>query len=410
MGGWVTGGYRAVTRFLGRRAVLRAALAVPRTLRFMGTIALSGEVAESVAAPSLSPAFAAGVAMDEALLAMALTPSRFPRRADYAAVAAELAEARRMYARRGWLADPARYHRTPPALDERLAPQGRGWAMSLGYERLSWESGFEPRPAEPGADRWTAFEPNRTAGATLLRHQGPRPWVVGVHGFCMGYPFMDFVGLQVAKLHRELGYNVALPVLPLHGSRKVTRVSGEPFLSFNLMNTVHGLTQALWDIRRLLGWIRAQGATSIAVYGVSLGAYVASLLVGFEDGIDTVVAGIPVVDFPGLFHQHSPRHIRLRSIEHRILGGAAEDVFTVVSPLSFAPRVPRARRFVYAGYGDRLAFPGQARLLWEHWDEPRIEWYAGNHVGYLWSRPVLRFLDEALGHLEPRTQVAVHGG
>ena len=123
---------------------------------------------------------------------------------------------------------------------------------------------------------------------------------------------------------------------------------------------------------------------------MSLGAYVVSLLAGIEDGLDAVVAGIPVVDFPSLFHAHSPVHIRARSIEHNILGGVAEDVFRVVSPMSFEPKVPHDRRFVFAGYGDRVAIPEQARVLWEHWDKPRISWYPGNHVGTCghgrWSR------------------------
>ena len=159
-------------------------------------------------------------------------------------------------------------------------------------------------------------------------------------------------------------------------------MSGEPFLSFDMMNTVHGLTQAVWDIRRLVSWIRAQGATSIGLYGVSLGAYVVSLLAGIEDGFDAVVAGVPVVDFPSLFHDHSPVHIRARSIEHRILGGVAEDVYRVVSPMSFEPKViPDGRRFVFAGYGDRLAFPDQARRLWEHWDEAAYQLVLGKPRG-----------------------------
>lgn len=402
IGGGCRAATTAVAKFLGRRALFRATLAVPRTLRFVGASALTGEVATAVRAPSLSVGFAAGVAMDEALLAMALTPSRFPRRADYARVSAELAEARSMYARRGWLARPASYHRTPPPLAGADVEHGRGWALGQSYERISWDSRFAPRPGEPGGDRWMAFGPNRRATATVLRAGGePRPWVIGVHGFCMGYPFMDFVGLQTALLHRRLGYDVALPVLPLHGPRKVTRVSGEPFLSFDLMNTVHGLAQSVWDIRRLIGWVRAQGATSVSLYGVSLGAYVVALLAGIED-VDAVVAGIPVVDFAHLFHEHSPVHIRARAIEHRILGGTAEDVLAVVSPLRFVPRVPAERRYVYAGYGDRLAFPDQARRLWEHWDEPAMRWYAGNHVGYLWSRQVAEFVEASLGRPGPR--------
>ena len=132
------------------------------------------------------------------------------------------------------------------------------------------------------------------------------------------------------------------------------------------------------------------------LYGVSLGAYVASLLTGLVDGIDAVVAGIPVVDFPEMFRKQSPHHIRLRAVEHEILDGNAEIVHRVVSPLAFAPKVAHGRRFIFAGLGDRMAPPTQAHALWRHWDEPEIAWYAGNHVGYLWSRQVTAFLNHSL--------------
>ncbi len=392
-----TGLFRAAAGFLNRRALARATRALPRTLHYVGSALLSGEVSDSVPAPHLSLGLAAQVAMDEALLAMAMTPRRFPLPGDYARVSSELAEAESLYARKGWIAEPDSYHRTPPPLFESDVTTSHGWATGLSYDRWDWDSGFTPHSGEPGADRWMAFEPNRTASAVIVRHpDDPRPWVIAVHGFCMGFPFMDFQGLQMNRLHHELEMNVALPALPLHGPRRVTLVSGEPFLSFELMNAVHGLTQAIWDIRRLITLIRQQGATSISLYGVSLGAYTVSLLAGLVQGIDGVVAGIPVSDFPGLFHRHSPHDIRARSIEHKIMGGPAENVYRVVSPLSLEAKVPRGGRFIFAGYGDRLALPDQAQRLWEHWDQPRISWYSGGHVGYLWSKQVTDFLVSSL--------------
>jgi len=390
--------FRALAGFLHRRSIVRATRAIPRTLQFVGSALLRGEVSDSLPAPHLSVGLAAQVAMDEALLAVALTPRRFPLPGDYARVAAELAEADALFSRNGWIQDPSSYHRTPPPLSDQDIRQSRGWAMGLDYERLSWDSEFEPHEGEPGRNRWMEFDPNRTASAVVLRHAGgPRPWVIAVHGFCMGFPFMDFQGLQASRIHGELGMNVAMPVLPLHGPRRVTLVSGEPLLSFELMNAIHGLTQAVWDIRRLIRQIREHGATSISLYGVSLGAYTVALMAGIEDNVDTVVAGIPVSDFPALFHRHSPRHIQARSIEHKIMGGAAENVYRVVSPLQFSAKVPFDQRFIFAGYGDRLATPEQAQRLWEHWDEPRISWYSGNHVGYLWSKKVSDFLVASLG-------------
>ena len=389
---------RDVEKALARRAPARALAAVPRTARFMGATVVRGtrQATSGLPVPAASPALAAQVAMDETILALAMGPNSFPRRADYERVGAELAHAELLFRTRGWLDDPASYHREPPPL---LDPAiGKGWALGQRYERLLFPSGWLPREEEPGAERWAGYEANRTAVATVLRHPGgPRPWVLGIHGFGMGYPFMDFVGLHALHLHRNLGLNVVLPVLPLHGPRKINRMSGEAFLSWDLINTVHGLSQAVWDIRRVLSWIRAQGDPPVAVHGVSLGGYTASLLAGLEDGIGCVVAGIPVVDFPALFRSQSPHHVRLRAIEHGILRGNAEVVHRVVSPLALAPRVPHDRRFIFAGLGDRMAPPTQAHLLWKHWDEPEVCWYGGNHMGYLWSSQVSDFLYGSLG-------------
>jgi hypothetical protein len=34
--------------------------------------------------------------------------------------------------------------------------------------------------------------------------------------------------------------------------------------------------------------------------------------------------------------------------------------------------------------------------LWEHWDEPAIKWFRGSHIGFFLSRPVGKFLSDAL--------------
>ncbi len=145
----ITGLFRAAAGFLNRRALARATRALPRTLHYIGSALLSGEVSDSVPAPHLSLGLAAQVAMDEALLAMAMTPRRFPLPGDYARVASELAEAESLYAREGWIEEPDSYHRTPPPLFESDVTTSRGWAMGLGYDRWDWDSGFTPIPASP---------------------------------------------------------------------------------------------------------------------------------------------------------------------------------------------------------------------------------------------------------------------
>jgi len=390
--------WHATEKRLARNPVLRAAVSVPqRTARFAVTTVLRSWRAPDLGppVPGLSPSLLLQVAVDEATLSLAMGPNRFPRRRDYERVGTELAEARELFAARGWLDDPVSYHRRPPPLtDPEVA--GTGWAMGLAYERLRFPSGFEPGADEPGRDRWLAYAPNRTAWATVVRHDDrPRPWVVALHGFGMGAPFMDFVGLHVRRLHRDLGLNVVLPTLPLHGPRKVTRLSGEVFLSFDLMGVVHAMTQTIWDVRRILAWLRAEGAPAIGVYGISLGSYSAALLAAVEE-LDCAIAGVPVSDLPALFHAHSPRHIRLRAAEHEILRGNAEIVHRVISPLAMPPLGPAGHRFIYAGLADRMARPQQAQALWEHWERPAICWYRGNHIGFLLDSNVSGFVRESL--------------
>jgi hypothetical protein len=96
-------------------------------------------------------------------------------------------------------------------------------------------------------------------------------------------------------------------------------------------------------------------------------------------------------------HSHVPRCL-LRAASH--IGFPLERVellLRVISPLALDPRVPHERRYLYAGLADRLAAPEHAHALWEHWDRPRLAWYEGSHVSFLWEKPVEKLVREALG-------------
>ena len=53
----------------------------------------------------------------------------------------------------------------------------------------------------------------------LLRHKEHRPWLVCVHGAEMGRAALDLALFRAWHLHEDLGLNVVLPVLPMHGPR-----------------------------------------------------------------------------------------------------------------------------------------------------------------------------------------------
>jgi hypothetical protein len=254
---------------------------------------------------------------------------------------------------------------------------------------MSFESGYEPHPDEPGRDRWLGYEPPRTGHAWVMRHHGgPRPWLVCVHGFRMGWPLADFTAFKAAWLHGALGLNVILPVLPLHGQRKIGRRSGDGFFTAHVLDTVHAEAQAIWDLRRIVGWLRAHGDEDIGLYGVSLGAYTSALLSGFEGDLACVVAGMPATCFLSLLHRHAPPSVLRAADDAGLCWQSAERTMRVISPLAFASRVPKSRRYVFAGVADRLVPDHHVHDLWNHWQRPALRWFEGSHLSFTWDRTI----------------------
>jgi pimeloyl-ACP methyl ester carboxylesterase len=340
-------------------------------------------------------ALAAQVGVDEALLATMMVSMPFPRRNDYERIEREAAEARDLFEARGWLEKPEDYHRTPPPLE---APHLRpARARRLAYEHLSFESDYEPHPEEPGHDRWLGYVPNRVAHAWLVRHRDdrPRPWLICIHGYQMGHPWVDLAAFPPPWLHQRLGLNLVLPVLPLHGRRRIGRRSGDGFLMGDLLDTVHAEAQAMWDLRRLVGWVRSQGASRVGVMGYSLGGYNTALLASLEPGLDCAIAGIPATDFTRLFFRHGPVPTLRHAEERGMRADRMAETFRVISPLALKPRLPRERRYVFGAVADRLVPADQVRDLWRHWEEPAIQWYQGGHITFRAHPSVVRFISTA---------------
>ena len=300
---------------------------------------------------------------------------------------------------RGWHEDPLGYHQTPPPVDEYALCKEQIWAgpRPTRYEHLSFSSDFAPHPDEPGRRRWIAYDSNHVSHAYVMRHKGPpRPWLVCAHGFGMGGPLVNLRGFGAQRLHDELGLNLVFPCMPLHGPRSPGRISGAEVLAPDYLRLIHLFAQSVWDIRRVIDWVRARGAPRIGLYGLSLGAYNSSLVGALEDDLDCMIAGIPAVDFANVARDNEPWVIRRYDDEFKVDWHTVRAATHVVSPLAVSPRVPHEGRFIFAGIADRVARPDQARALWRHWERPAIHWFSGGHVAGQLNRGIEPFVHGAL--------------
>src|SRR5206468_3038152 len=87
----------------------------------------------------------------------------------------------------------------------------------------SWPSAFEPfLPAI--ADRYLSRVENRTARARLYLNASPttlttRPAIIAIHGYMGGQWLVEENAWPLEWLRRRCGFDVVLPVLPLHAAR-----------------------------------------------------------------------------------------------------------------------------------------------------------------------------------------------
>jgi pimeloyl-ACP methyl ester carboxylesterase len=309
--------------------------------------------------------------------------------------ARESEDAHALLGARGWLEDPRRFHAAPPEIKavESSPLRIRGFDC----EHLRFPSEYDPDPELPGRERWLGYRENWTSHAWVLRRREPAPWLVCVHGFGMGAnPDQDFRVFRADRLHERAGLNVALVALPVHGLRSPGGLNGKRFIALSPLDLVHAESQAVWDLRRLIGWIRKLDATQVGVFGISLGAYTSAVLAGVEDGLACVIAGVPPADLIAT-NEHMAS-----SLDRRVAAAAGADfardraVQSVVCPLALSPRLDRDRRFIFAATGDQFVPVEQVRALWRHWERPRISWCTGGHVSALLQREPRALVDEAV--------------
>lgn len=331
----------------------------------------------------------AAAALDGILLAT-FRQLRAPGTDDtFAAPLAEAAALIEYLDRRSVFAAPETYHRAPSAASIEAVTRHVGRTR---YGHATYPSPYRPESDVPGAERFERETDNHVVHAWVLRQTVRAPWIVCLHGAGMGDPLADMVAFRAARLHRA-GFNVAIPVLPHHGPRGAGRFE-VAFPSEDPTKNFHAAAQAIADVRALLAYIDSCHERSV-LFGISLGAYVASAVAALEPELAGVIVGVPVVDIADLMRTHAPpRFTRHPAFAEFCTTAATLDGVTSALGLP-APDDSLPKR-IWAGRADRLVLPSQVARLAAHWGGPEVCWYAGGHMGFLTARSVHRFIGQSL--------------
>jgi pimeloyl-ACP methyl ester carboxylesterase len=279
-----------------------------------------------------------------------------------------------------------RAHADPKPL--RVTSLRRQRIAGLAYERMT----FEHDPALPKTLEADGLGGPARAVVHLCRHRdGPRPWLIWVHGAGQGGT-EDLLLSRIGRVHHTLGFNVAMPIQPGHGCR---RREWPAYPDVDPLGNVAGMMRAVSEVRAVVRWAQPQ-ATAVVVSGISMGSPVAALVSHLERQIDAVALYTPILGLNAMIARHLGRWGSARDGFRELLGSTEVSKLTsVIDPLRVDPAPPPHRRLIVGAWHDRMAMREPAVALQERWGG-QLYWYDGGHVGHVFSRRVQRVTERFL--------------
>jgi len=292
--------------------------------------------------------------------------------------------------------DPAKSFPAPtelPQVSSRPASPLAEWIARGTVDNIAFRSSFTAiNPAM--RKHWSAWESNNIVRAQHWRHgDGPRPTLCVIHGF-MGSSYLLNGRFFSLPWYYRSGYDVLMYTLPFHGRRaeKFSPFSGFGYFAGGLSGFAEAMAQAVHDFRSIVDYLRHTGVDRIALTGISLGGYTSALAASVDDRLEAVIPNCPVVTPAKMFDEWFPANklVRLGLWLSNISRDELTAGLSYHCPLNYQPLIPKNRRMIITGLGDRMAPSHQAVMLWEHWDRCALHWFPGSHVLHVSQLDYLR--------------------
>ncbi len=226
-----------------------------------------------------------------------------------------------------------------------------------------------------------------------------RPMVVLLHGGNAGAGNAGSLGYRfgfalIARRCNRAGFNAATLEAPYHFQRYPRQAGIVSPVDY--LRMAQAVAQAASEIRALTGWLLAEGCPAVALWGLSMGGWLAGMTVCREARLAAVVMTLPVVrSNPSCADRIIWRDVREA---WQGLRWAEEQLDTTPFNLTTArPAIPRKNILLVEGTQDLLTPPEPIEELWQLWGQPDIWRLPHGHMSLSLSLggltgPVLRWL------------------
>ena len=248
-----------------------------------------------------------------------------------------------------------------------------------------------PRPCE--------FAENNVVHGSLYRRAKDWqkfPTLIYLHGggeFLsqrFGYP------QKVLAIHHA-GLNAAALAAPYHFQRRVGRVE-----AFDHLRVAEAFAQAVAEIRALTGWLLDQGCPSVALFGISLGGWLAGLAATRDARLKAIVLAVPGVrrNYRATRGELIPWTPMRKALDKQKAAREALDQTPLNLTLS-QPVIPKENILLIQGRYDLLVEAELTEELWQTWKQPEIWRLPHGHISWMLTPGIT---GRVLGWLAPRLE------
>ncbi|MCU0682352.1 MAG: alpha/beta hydrolase family protein [Polyangiaceae bacterium] len=284
----------------------------------------------------------------------------------------------------------------PPRDVRRTTPR-----FSLGsrqVETLAWTSGHQVLSPTYKRRHEGEYDCNLTAYARWMHPRGRqrRSILIYVHGWLEPGSWVEEATLM-PTWYQRLGVDTAHVQLPFHGRRspRGQLFHGEWFWSADLVRSLEGVRQALYDARSAMAYFRSLGYEEVGITGLSMGGSLTMLMGCLEPAPDYIVPMIAHLELADAV-ETAPILWRMKADLERF-GVNAEQRRAIFDRLAVTHAVPRLapdRQVWVAAREDAYLRAELVEKQWETWGRPPIVWLSCGHMTFpLGMGDILRGMD-----------------